>query len=196
MLAGPKDGHVWPSEAGAPAAASRGEAERQSAFHRFVCGEETREILCRLAQKQPARPASPSGNSDWKPYCSAFGYPYADETYRPRSFPTDACSAGLNRRRRQGSPTCKQTGIVRRASRTGRSTAGNLLMRTTLLVFIRLYQFLLSPWVGNSCRFYPTCSEYARDAIGKHGAGRGAWLATRRIFRCHPWHPGGADPVP
>lgn len=69
-------------------------------------------------------------------------------------------------------------------------------MRAMLLVFIRLYQFLLSPWMGNSCRFYPTCSEYAKTAIGKYGAAHGGWLAMRRILRCHPWHPGGADPVP
>lgn len=69
-------------------------------------------------------------------------------------------------------------------------------MRKLLLLVIRLYQFILSPWVGNHCRFYPTCSEYAKGAIEKHGAGRGGWLATRRLLRCHPWHPGGADPVP
>jgi uncharacterized protein len=69
-------------------------------------------------------------------------------------------------------------------------------MRATLLIFIRLYQFLLSPWTGSHCRFYPTCSEYAKTAIGKYGAAHGSWLATRRILRCHPWHPGGPDPVP
>jgi putative membrane protein insertion efficiency factor len=69
-------------------------------------------------------------------------------------------------------------------------------MRSVCLGFIRLYQFLLSPWVGENCRFYPTCSEYARIAIDKYGAGRGGWLAIKRVLRCHPWHPGGADPVP
>lgn len=69
-------------------------------------------------------------------------------------------------------------------------------MRAMLIVFIRLYQFLLSPWMGNNCRFYPTCSEYAKTAIGKYGAVHGGWLAMRRVLRCHPWHPGGADPVP
>jgi uncharacterized protein len=69
-------------------------------------------------------------------------------------------------------------------------------MRATLLVFIRMYQVLLSPWLGDSCRFYPTCSEYARIAIGKYGAAHGCWLTIKRIFRCHPWHDGGADPVP
>jgi uncharacterized protein len=59
-------------------------------------------------------------------------------------------------------------------------------MRAMFLVLIRLYQFLLSPWVGNSCRFYPTCSEYAKTAIDKYGAAHGGWLAIKRILRCHP----------
>jgi len=69
-------------------------------------------------------------------------------------------------------------------------------MKRLLLAMIRAYQFLLSPWVGNQCRFYPTCSHYAAEAIERHGAVRGSWLALRRIGRCHPWHPGGMDPVP
>jgi putative membrane protein insertion efficiency factor len=69
-------------------------------------------------------------------------------------------------------------------------------MRAALLGVIRLYQYFLSPWVGNHCRFHPTCSEYACNAIGKYGSLRGSWLALRRLGRCHPWHPGGADPIP
>jgi putative membrane protein insertion efficiency factor len=69
-------------------------------------------------------------------------------------------------------------------------------MRAAMLGLIRLYQFFLSPWVGNHCRFHPTCSEYASTAIGKYGSLRGSWLALRRLSRCHPWHPGGADPIP
>jgi putative membrane protein insertion efficiency factor len=69
-------------------------------------------------------------------------------------------------------------------------------MRTLLLGLINAYQFLLSPWVGHHCRFHPTCSEYAKQAITSYGSMRGAWLALRRLARCHPWHPGGADPVP
>ena len=69
-------------------------------------------------------------------------------------------------------------------------------MKRLLLAMIRAYHFLLSPWVGNQCRFYPTCSHYAAEAIERHGPVRGGWLALRRIGRCHPWHPGGMDPVP
>jgi uncharacterized protein len=61
---------------------------------------------------------------------------------------------------------------------------------------IRVYQIALSPYFGNQCRFYPTCSEYAMLAVRKHGALKGTWLAIRRIGRCHPYHPGGHDPVP
>jgi putative membrane protein insertion efficiency factor len=69
-------------------------------------------------------------------------------------------------------------------------------MRTLLILVIDAYRWLLSPWLGSNCRFHPSCSGYARDAIAGHGALRGSWLAVRRIARCHPWHPGGYDPVP
>jgi len=69
-------------------------------------------------------------------------------------------------------------------------------MRATLVTLVKLYQYLLSPLVGSHCRFYPTCSEYAKAAIENHGVLRGSGLAARRLLRCHPWHPGGADPVP
>lgn len=69
-------------------------------------------------------------------------------------------------------------------------------MKRILLGLIRAYRLALSPWWGNQCRFTPTCSEYASEAIERHGAARGAWLAVRRIARCHPWRPGGFDPVP
>jgi uncharacterized protein len=65
-----------------------------------------------------------------------------------------------------------------------------------LIAFVRLYQVGLSPLLPASCRYYPSCSAYAITALEKHGAVRGAWLAVRRIARCHPFHPGGYDPVP
>ena len=69
-------------------------------------------------------------------------------------------------------------------------------MRVILIALIRGYQLLLSPFLGQHCRFYPSCSQYAREAIERHGAVYGVWLAIRRVSRCHPWHPGGVDPVP
>jgi len=65
-----------------------------------------------------------------------------------------------------------------------------------LVALIGLYQRLVSPLVGPACRFHPTCSCYAAESITRFGALRGAWLGARRIARCHPWHPGGHDPVP
>lgn len=70
------------------------------------------------------------------------------------------------------------------------------LTRAVLIAPIRFYRFFLSPWVGTQCRFTPTCSAYAIEAIERHGAWRGLWLAARRIGRCHPWAAGGHDPVP
>jgi len=69
-------------------------------------------------------------------------------------------------------------------------------MKILLLALIRGYQYLLRPMFGSICRFYPSCSDYAREAIERHGAMRGVWLAVKRVGRCHPYHPGGFDPVP
>ena len=65
-----------------------------------------------------------------------------------------------------------------------------------LSAVVRVYQYLLSPYFGTQCRFTPTCSHFALGALQKHGAFKGSYLATRRIVRCHPWQPGGYDPVP
>ena len=69
-------------------------------------------------------------------------------------------------------------------------------MKRILLLLIRCYQLCFSPFFGGQCRFFPSCSAYAAEAIDTHGALRGTWLALRRLLRCHPWHPGGVDPVP
>lgn len=64
------------------------------------------------------------------------------------------------------------------------------------ILLVRAYQVGLSPIFGGHCRYYPSCSAYAIEALDKHGARRGSWLALRRIARCHPFRPGGFDPVP
>ena len=69
-------------------------------------------------------------------------------------------------------------------------------MKAILLALIRGYQYLFRPMLGANCRFAPSCSDYAAEAVMKHGALKGTLLAVRRILRCHPYHPGGYDPVP
>ncbi len=69
-------------------------------------------------------------------------------------------------------------------------------MRTLLIAIIKVYRYALSPWLGNHCRFHPSCSCYAEEAVARFGALRGGWLAVRRLGRCHPFCAGGIDPVP
>jgi hypothetical protein len=70
------------------------------------------------------------------------------------------------------------------------------LPRRVLIALVKAYRLLLSPWLGNACRFEPTCSVYAIEALERHGALTGSYLAGRRLLRCHPWCAGGCDPVP
>jgi len=70
------------------------------------------------------------------------------------------------------------------------------LPQAVLMSAVRAYRFFLSPWLGSGCRFEPTCSAYALDALDRHGAAVGAALTLGRIARCHPWCDGGSDPVP
>lgn len=69
-------------------------------------------------------------------------------------------------------------------------------MKTVLIALLRFYRYAISPMLGRNCRFHPTCSEYAIEAVQRHGAVRGSWLAARRLGRCHPFNAGGYDPVP
>ena len=72
----------------------------------------------------------------------------------------------------------------------------NSVMRTFLVTALKVYRYALSPYLGQRCRFTPSCSAYALQAIERHGAGHGSWLAARRIARCHQFCAGGYDPVP
>ncbi|MEB3203091.1 MAG: membrane protein insertion efficiency factor YidD [Candidatus Sericytochromatia bacterium] len=65
-----------------------------------------------------------------------------------------------------------------------------------VLVLLRGYKLLISPWLPPACRFWPTCSEYAHEAVVRHGVRKGVWLGVKRLARCHPWGPHGPDPVP
>ena len=69
-------------------------------------------------------------------------------------------------------------------------------MKTAVLRVIQFYQRFISPGLGSNCRYYPTCSHYTYEAVEKYGVRKGSWLGIKRIARCHPWHPGGVDPVP
>ncbi|AYH46213.1 membrane protein insertion efficiency factor YidD [Azoarcus sp. DN11] len=69
-------------------------------------------------------------------------------------------------------------------------------MKSLLLGLLRAYRYAISPMLGRNCRFHPSCSEYAAEAVQRHGALKGGWLAVKRVGRCHPFHPGGYDPVP
>jgi putative membrane protein insertion efficiency factor len=70
------------------------------------------------------------------------------------------------------------------------------VIRAALLLLVRLYRRVVSPALPAACRFYPSCSAYAETALLRHGAAKGSWLTARRLARCHPFHPGGIDPVP
>lgn len=70
------------------------------------------------------------------------------------------------------------------------------MMARILQFFLSVYRVAFSPFLGRNCRFFPSCSDYASEALSRHGAARGSWLAVKRITRCHPLHPGGFDPVP
>ena len=70
------------------------------------------------------------------------------------------------------------------------------MIRAVLLALVSLYRRFVSPALPPACRFYPSCSAYAEGALRRHGAAKGTWLTVRRLARCHPFHPGGIDPVP
>jgi putative membrane protein insertion efficiency factor len=70
------------------------------------------------------------------------------------------------------------------------------ILTAPVILLIQAYRYLLSPLIGSHCRYTPSCSQYALGAVQAHGAGKGLWLAVKRVGSCHPWHAGGYDPVP
>src|SRR5690606_36564984 len=94
----------------------------------------------------------------------------------------------------------KETGQGAPEERGGRRRKGSAVKASPLawplIAMIRVYQLTFSPLIGGSCRYRPTCSNYAIEALRKHGALKGSWLAARRLSRCHPWGGSGEDPVP
>jgi uncharacterized protein len=87
-------------------------------------------------------------------------------------------------------------GDVRVSVETGQQARPTSAAARVLVVLLTGYRRFVSPLLGQRCRFYPSCSAYALEAVQVHGALRGSWLAARRLSRCHPFHPGGLDPVP
>jgi putative membrane protein insertion efficiency factor len=76
------------------------------------------------------------------------------------------------------------------------ATSATDIMRALIILPVRAYRYFISPLLGHHCRFAPSCSEYALEALERHGALTGSYLSARRLARCHPWHQGGYDPVP
>ncbi|HHO68329.1 MAG TPA: membrane protein insertion efficiency factor YidD [Gammaproteobacteria bacterium] len=95
-----------------------------------------------------------------------------------------------------GAPASPRAATGSWSSRCNTTGRRSRTMRRLMLLMISGYRVLLSPLLGNNCRYYPTCSCYAHTAIERFGVLKGGWLALRRIGRCHPWHEGGVDPVP
>ncbi len=85
---------------------------------------------------------------------------------------------------------------MRNKRKNSNITGVTRVVRWLAIKFIRVYQLTLSPYVGQQCRFYPTCSHYAQEAIEVHGIGKGSWLTLKRLGRCQPFFSGGVDPVP
>lgn len=87
-------------------------------------------------------------------------------------------------------------GLTDQAALAFISELADIHMKKLLIGLVRVYQILISPVLGNNCRYYPSCSAYTIEAMEKWGPLRGIWMGVKRVGRCHPWHEGGVDPVP
>jgi putative membrane protein insertion efficiency factor len=153
--------------------ASHAPGDHDTESHRRRCGSQSHP-----AAAQGGFPAKPSGyprGMGYRSKPSPFGGGASVPSSRERDFATVSGRSAL------------RFELVRAASG---------LMQSAALALIRIYQVLISPALPSSCRFYPTCSAYAYEAVEKWGVGRGTWLALRRLVRCRPWGGRGVDPVP
>src|SRR5258705_5162533 len=103
--------------------------------------------------------------------------------------------ADLSNPAKAGSHEPEETARVWDPALAGFSDSAGLAARA-VLALLRIYKLVVSPYYSGSCRFLPSCADYAREAVMRHGAARGSWLAARRLARCHPFCAGGHDPVP
>ena len=185
-----------PPAAGLPGGDPAGAASRR----RHLGAAPARRSLVRDRPRPPSRPGGLRG----RPGVWAGGAPQPSS---PSAAAPDASSpAGAARRctaRRAGTSRCRRRQHCRSARRPGppagpgaRRTRPEPVVRHLLVGLLRAYRAVVSPWYGQVCRYHPSCSAYALEAVQTHGAARGGWLALRRLARCHPWAPGGVDPVP
>ena len=173
-----------------------------------LCGGRARSRMCVAAGGRPGSRRFPPLGPRPKDGARASGSPSPDRS-AARSFAT-ACGAASavrstrSRRSARRSGSCSSRARRPLTSRTldspptsrPPSPGSGRRVRTILAALIAVYQKTISPLLGSRCRFYPSCSQYAKDAVLKHGVLRGTRLAIARILRCHPWNPGGVDLVP
>ena len=131
--------------------------------------------------------------TSWSPSAPAAGSraDAGEPAAEPAAEPGGASSDELEARAAAPVPAADARSLVRRVGRLLRR-----LPAFAVILLIRIYQVMISPLLPAACRYTPSCSAYALEAVQRHGALRGGWLAARRIARCHPFRPGGYDPVP
>ena len=117
------------------------------------------------------------------------------QALHPRGIPPGAASTRTAGRSGAPSPG-RRTFVGHDRAGTPSPRKAGLVIASAMRAALRGYRWFISPLLPAACRFHPSCSQYAEEAVERHGAWRGSWLAARRVCRCGPWHPGGFDPVP
>ena len=142
---------------------------------------------------QTKTPPDPLGDCGEPKGLSACGRPQPHQTANPRIVAADPAK---NQIRPSGGHTSQnRTADARLSKSSGRGNGALSQSQNFLIKLIRGYQKGISPWLGGNCRFAPSCSEAARQAVEAYGPAKGIWYSLKRIFRCHPFHPGGYEPV-